>query len=172
MRLYRKVIPKIAREIIAQLNTKEMIEAEDGKLNEAELDLAAVMVEHLNAEDRIVKEAREALQKRNMGADRFPQMIKAVAEARNVKIGMEGLEDLLNQLLEALFASKNIAEVYAEDNNLRLSIKEIMDKYLSVSEEIDQEARRRLKNVREGTPEWEIEYPRMVAQLKRQKGLN
>ena len=35
----------------------------------------------------------------------------------------------------------------------------------------DREARNRLKNLREGTPEWEIEYPRVVAHLKRQKGL-
>ena len=40
-----------------------------------------------------------------------------------------------------------------------------------LDEELDKEARNRLKNLREGTPEWEIEYPRVVAALKRQKGL-
>lgn len=172
MRLYRKVIPKIAREIISQLNIQNIIEVEEGKVGEAELDLAAVMVEHLNSEDRIIKEAKEAILKRQLSADRFPQIVKAVADARNVKIGSEGLEDLLNQMLEVLFASKNIVEIYSEDRELRKAINGIMDKYISIPEAVDQEARNRLKNVREGTPEWEIEYPRMVSQLKRQKGLS
>lgn len=42
---------------------------------------------------------------------------------------------------------------------------------MKVSDEVEQEAKSRLKNVREGTPEWDIEYPRMIAQIKRQKGL-
>jgi hypothetical protein len=46
-----------------------------------------------------------------------------------------------------------------------------MNKSLKVTEEVEQEARSRLKNVKEGTPEWDIEYPRMLAQVKRQKGL-
>jgi len=169
MRLYRKVIPKIARDIISTLNSTETIEVEEDRLGEAELDLAAVMVEHLNAEDRIIKETKDALAKRQLGFDRFPQMVKAIADARGIKLGSLGLENVHNQILEALFSSKNIVEVYAEDNELRKTVKNIMDKYLSISEEVDKEARNRLKNVREGTHAWEIEYPRMVAQLKRQK---
>ncbi len=171
MRLYRKVVPKIARDVIRTLNHAGQIEVEDGKLDEAELDLAAVMVEYLNSEDRVIKEAQDTLTRRGLSFERFAQVKKSIADVRGVKIGDDGLDFVLKQTLEALFASRNIAEVYAEDHEIRKVVKEIMDKYLSISEEIDKEARSRIKNIREGTPEWDIEYPRIVAQLKKQKGL-
>lgn len=171
MHLYRKIIPKIARDVIRTLDAKKFVEIEDGKSDEAELDLAAVMVEYLNLEDRINKEARETLSRRGLNQDRFPQVRKSLAELRGVKIGDEGIENVLAQLLEALFASKNIAEVFADDGELRKLIKETMTRYLMISEDIDKEARARLKNIREGSPEWEIEYPRVVAQLKQHRGV-
>lgn len=172
MHLYRKIIPKIARDVIRTLNAKKSIEVEEGKMDEAELDLAAVMVEYLNADDRVNKEARDALARRGLSQDRFNQVRKSVAELRGVKIGDEAMDFVLEQLLEALFASKNIAEIFAEDQELRKETHEIMLKYMSISEEVDKEARGRLKNLREGSPEWEIEYPRIVSQIKRQKGLS
>lgn len=171
MRLYRKIIPKIAREVVRTLHSKQDIEVEDGRMDEAELDLAAVMVEYMNEEERIVTEAKETIARRGLSHDRFSQVKKSLSEARGFKIGDEGLDYVLNQMLEALFASRNIAEIYAEDNELRRFMREVVDKYTAVDEDLDREARNRLKNVREGTSEWEIEYPRMVAQLKRQKGL-
>ena len=52
MRLYRKAIPKIAREIIRSSNAQEHIELEDNKMEEAELDLAAILVTYMNEEEK------------------------------------------------------------------------------------------------------------------------
>lgn len=171
MALYRKVIPKIARDVIRTLCSKQAIVVEESRMSEAELDLAAVIVGHLDVEEEISREAAETLIRLGMPKDRFQQMKQRFAERRGVKIGEDGLEFLLGQLVEALFASKNIEEIFADDQELRKIINECISKALKVSDEIDQEARARLKNVREGTPEWDIEYPRMIAQVKRQKGL-
>jgi len=171
MALYRKVIPKIARDIIRTLCVENAIEVEEPKISEAELDLAAVMVGHLDAEEEVSREAADTLARLNMPKERFAQMKQRFAERRGIKIGEDGLEYLLGQLLEALFASKNIDEIFAEDIELRRIIKECMYKSLKISDEVEQEARGRLKNIQEGTPEWDIEYPRMIAQIKRQKGL-
>lgn len=171
MRLYRKIIPKIAREVIRTLHSKSDIEVEDGRMEEAELDLAAVMVEYMNEEERIVTETKETMARRGFSHDRFAQVKKSLAEARGFKIGEDGLEFVLEQMLEALFNSRNIAEVYAADQDLRKFMREVVEKYTAVDDDLDREARSRLKNLREGTPEWEIEYPRVVANLKRQKGL-
>lgn len=171
MQLYRKIIPKIARDTIRVLGAQKLIEVDDGKHDEAELDLAAVMVAYLNAEDRINREARDFLARRGLASDRFAQAKKSVAQMHGLKVGDDGLDYILEQICEALFASKNISEIFAEDAELRKNIREIMDRYLSISENLDAEARRRLKNLREGSPEWDIEYSRMVMQLKRQKGL-
>ena len=140
-------------------------------MSEAELDLAAVMVAHADAQEEVVREAADTLAKLGMPKDRFPQLKMRFAERRGIKLGEDGIEFLLNQMLEALFASKNIEEIYASDEELRSMIKDCMNKSLKVSEEVNQEARSRLKNLKEGTPEWDIEFPRMVAQVKRQKGL-
>ena len=171
MRIYRKIIPKIAREIVRTLHSRQEIEVEDGRMDEAELDLAAVMVEYMNDEERIVTEAKETIARRGLSFDRFAQVKKSLSEARGFKIGDDGMTYVIDQMLEALFVSKNIAEVYASDNDLRKFMKEVVDKYTAVDEDLDREARNRLKNLREGTPEWDIEYPRVVAHLKRQKGL-
>lgn len=171
MALYRKVIPKIARDVIRTLSTEEAIEVDEARMSEAELDLAAVMVGYIDAEEEISREAADTLIRLGMPKDRFSQMKLRFAERRGIKVGPDGIEFLLGQLLEALFQSKNIEEIYAEDTDLRKIIKECMNKSLKVSEEVEQEARARLKNIKEGTPEWDIEYPRMLAQVKRQKGL-
>ena len=171
MRLYRKIIPKIAREIIRTLHSRQQVEVEDGRMDEAELDLAAVMVEYMNEEERIVTEAKDTIARRGFSQDRFAQVKKSLAEARGFKIGDDGIEHVIHQMLEALFASKNIAEVFADDQEIRRFMRETVDKYTSVNEDLDREARNRLKNLREGTAEWEIEYPRMIAHPKRQKGM-
>ena len=171
MRLYRKAIPKIAREIIRSSNAQEHIELEDNKMDEAELDLAAILVSYMNDEEKLVRDTRDVMSRRGMSADRFAQMKKSMADSRGFKTGEDGLDFLLAQLLEGLFASRNIIEIYAEDNDLRLLMKSAIQKFTNVDEEIEREARGRLRNLREGTPEWEIEFPRAVAILKRQKGL-
>src|SRR5947209_1476583 len=108
MHLYRKVIPKIAREIVRALNSKGDIVVDDGNLDEAELDLAAVMVEYCNQEDRITQEAKDAISRRGLPHERFAQVKKGLADARGFKLGDDGLEEVINQMIEAFFASKNI----------------------------------------------------------------
>jgi uncharacterized protein len=78
---------------------------------------------------------------------------------------------VINQMLEALMHSRNIEEVFAEDHEMRKKITEALRKYLGIDEEIDREARGRLKNLREGTAEWDVEYEKVVGQLKRARGL-
>jgi len=75
-------------------------------------------------------------------------------------------------MLEGLMHSRNIEEVFAEDHEMRRKIATVMNKYLGIDEEIDREARGRLKNLREGSAEWDVEYERIVGQLKRARGLS
>ncbi len=171
MRLYRKIIPKMSKEIIANLRDNGDIEIDDQKLEEAYLDVAAILVEYCNAEDRLNQETRDTLARRGLSAERFAQVKRGLAEARSHKTGEEGAEHVINQMLEALMHSRNVEEVFAEDHEMRRKITECMRKYLGIDEEIDREARGRLKNLREGTADWDLEYERIVGQLKRAKGL-
>ncbi|MEM1024711.1 MAG: DUF507 family protein [Myxococcota bacterium] len=171
MKLYRKIIPKIAKELMARLRGDGDIEVDDQKLEEAELDAAAILVEYCNAEDRLNQETKDALTRRGLSAERFGQVKRGLSEARGHKTGEEGLEYVIDQMLEALMHSRNVEEVFAEDHEMRKKISETMRKYLGIDEEIDREARGRLRNMREGSAEWDVEYERVVGQLKRARGL-
>lgn len=171
MRLYRRIIPKMSKEIIAKLRADGDVEIDDQKLEEAELDVAAILVEYCNAEDRLNQETRDALSRKGLSAERFAQVKRGLAEAKGHKTGEEGAEYVINQILEALMHSRNVEEVFAEDHEMRRKITESMRKYLGIDEDIDREARSRLKNLREGTADWDMEYERIVSQLKRARGI-
>lgn len=171
MRLYRRIIPKMSKEIIAKLRGDGDVEIDDQKLEEAELDVAAILVEYCNAEDRLNQETRDALTRKGLSAERFAQVKRGLAEAKHHKTGEEGAEYVIGQMLEALMHSRNVEEVFAEDHEMRKKITDSMRKYLGIDEEIDREARSRLKNLREGSADWDMEYERIVAQLKRARGI-
>lgn len=171
MRLYRRVISKISKDSIHSLVTAGFIEVEKGKTEEAELDLAAVMVEYLNADENLTKQARDLLNKRGLTADHFLPAKRILAESENFKMGDEAIDYILTRLSEILLASKNIAEVFGNDSELRKTLRNSLEKYVLISKETDKEARDMLKNFKEGSPEWEIEYPRAIAQIKRKRGL-
>jgi hypothetical protein len=72
-------------------------------------------------------------------------------------MGDEGIEYVIGQMIEFLLISRNVEEVYAEDTSLRKKIFAIFKKHLDVDEEIDREARARLKHLQEGSSAWDIE---------------
>ncbi len=169
MKLYKKIIPRIAKDIIAELTLKNYIEIENGKMEEAELDITAIIVEYVNNEKKIHEQAKQIIAKRGFEHNRFYQIKKNIASSLGYKIESEALDFILNQIIEGFFASRNIAEIFGKDNDIRKTAKIIIDKYLLIPEELDKEARKYLKNINEGTAEWSIEYPRIISILKRRK---
>jgi len=166
MRIYRKVIPKIAKDVIRALLANHAIEIEDGHRDEAELDVAGVLVGYLNALDEIKNDAKETLIRHNLGIENLGRVKRSLAETRGVVTGEEALDYVLAQMLEGLFDSRHVEEIFAEDNEVRQIMHNSMRKYLGVDEELDREVRGRLKNLREGTSEWEVEYNRLIDQMR------
>ena len=74
-------------------------------------------------------------------------------------------------MLEAFMASRHVEEVFAEDAILRRKIKDICKKHMMVDEAIDQEVRDRIKNLEEGTQAWEVEYNKVLEQVKGKHGI-
>lgn len=171
MRLYPKVIPAIAREVIQTLTKENDIEVEPLRIADAEMDMAAVMREYLAAEERVNQATKEALERRGYDHSKFQQVKREMADVRGFKMGDEGIEYVIGQMIEFLLISRNVEEVYAEDPVLRKKIVTIFRKHLDVEAELDREARARMKNIPEGTAEWEIEYSRNLEMIKRVRGL-
>jgi hypothetical protein len=170
MKLYRKVIPKIAKDIVRSLLANRAIEVEDGHRDEAELDVAGVLVEHLNAEEKLASDARDEMERRGLPQEKYGLVKRALAEQRKLKIGDESLDFILDRIVASLYDSPHVSEVFAEDHDIRRKAREILGKYSGVDEELDKEARSRLRNLREGTPEWDIEYQKTIKQLRSLKG--
>jgi len=98
-------------------------------------------------------------------------MKKLIADQKHVKIVDEAIDYLLDQMIEILMHSSNVDEVFAEDHVLRVRLREPLRKQFAAEEQLEQEVRGRLKHVQEGTQMWEIEYRRMMEDIKRRKGL-
>jgi hypothetical protein len=171
MRLYPKVIPTIAREVVQTLMQDGDIEVETLRIADAEMDMAAIMKEYLAAEERVNAATREALERRGYDHSKFNQVKREMADVRGFKMGDEGIEYVIGQMIEFLLISRNVEEVYAEDHGLRKKVFQIFKKHLDVDDEIDREARARLKHLQEGTSAWDIEYQKTVELLRRSRGL-
>ena len=171
MRLYPKVIPVTSRETIQQLMQDGDIEVEPMRIADAEMDLSAIMREYLTNEERVNQATREALERRVYDYSKFNQVKREMADVRGFKMGDEGIEYVINQMIEFLLISRNVEEVFAADNSLRQKIFAVMKKHLDVDEEIDREARARLKHLQEGTSAFDIEYNKTVEQIRRARGL-
>ena len=171
MRLYPKVIPIISREVVQKLMQDGDIEVEPMRVADAEMDLSAIMREYLANEERVNQATREALERRGYDYSKFNQVKREMADVRGFKLGDEGIEFVINQMIEFLLISRNVEEVYAADNLLRSKIHVVMKRHLDVDDEIDKEARSRLKHLQEGTSAFDIEYNKTVEQIRRARGL-
>lgn len=171
MRLYPKVIPVISRECVQALMKEGFIEVEPMRVADAEMDLSAIMREYLANEERVNQATREALERRGYDYSKFNQVKREMADVRGFKMGDEGIEYVINQMIEFLLISRNVEEVFAGDNELRSKIFGVMKKHLDVDEEIDREARARLKHLQEGTSAFEVEYNKTLEQIRRARGL-
>ncbi len=169
MRLYPGKVDTIAAEIITTLVAAGDIEVSDG--NEAQLDAAAVLKEYIRVEKELTERAKDILEIRGLPYSHLGRTKRQLAEQKEFGLGEEGLSWIANQMLEAFMASRHIDEVFAEDTILRRKIKDICKKHMAVDEAIDQEVRDRLKNLDEGTTAWEVEYQKVLDQVKGKHGL-
>lgn len=171
MRLYPKVIPIISREVVQKLMQDGDIEVEPVRISDAEMDLSAIMREYLANEERVNQATREALERRGYDHSKFNQVKREMADVRGFKMGEDGVEYVINQMIEFLLISRNIEEVYSADQSMRLKIHSVMKRHLDVDDDIDKEARARLKHLQEGTSAFDIEYNKTIDQIRRARGL-
>jgi hypothetical protein len=170
VKLYTGKIPTIASEIIQSLVGANDIEVVDG--HEAQLDVEAVLKEYVRMDREITDKAKDVLDQRKLAYGQFGKVKRALADERGFALGEEATNWIANQVLETFMQSQHIDEVYADDVVLRKKLKEILKKHMQVDEELDEEVRKRIKNLEEGTQTWELEYAKVMEQIKRKHGIN
>jgi len=171
VKFYPKLIDRIAKEIVQTLTQRGDIEVEPDAMDDARQDFAAIMREYEAQERAISDEAKTMLIRRDWPRSKLAEARRILAAQRKVPLGDDGIDYVINQMLELMMMSGHIEEVYAPDNVLRKRIVTIIRKYAKMDEEVDQEVRARLKHLEEGTADWEIQYKRVQEQVRRIKGL-
>lgn len=169
MRLYSGKIPAIATEVVRSLVASKDIEAESPK--QVESDIAAVLNQYLVDEREVSERAKDLLEHTGKPQTEYPRLRALAAEEKGIKLGDEALDYLLDQVVEMLMHSSNVDEVYAADVELRRKMAPVFKKHMAVDATVDAEVRGQLRQLREGTREWEIEYTRVLEQVRRRKGL-
>jgi len=169
MRLHSAKVPEIAAQIVKSLVDAGDIESESPK--EVELDVRSVLEQYIRDEQEVSDKAKDLVAARGLPQTELARVKKALADERKIKLGDDAVDYLLDQLVQMLMHSGNVDEVFAEDVELRRKMREPLRRQAALEEELQAEVRGRLKHVKEGTTMWEIEYRRMMEEIKRRKGL-
>ncbi len=169
MRLYPGKIDTIAAEIITKLSADGDIEVSDPR--EAQLDAASVLKEYIRVDKELTERAKDILEIRGLPYSALGRTKRQLADQKEFGLGEDGVTWICNQLVETFMQSRHVEEVYADDVTLRRKIKEIVRKHMAVDDELDAEVRQRIKNLQEGTAAWEVEYAKVMDQIKTKHGI-
>jgi uncharacterized protein len=169
MRLFSGKVTTISEEIVRMLTTDSDIETEQP--SEVVLDIESVLKEYLRFERSISDEAKNRMEARGLPYAQLGKLRSQVAKEKGAPQADDILPYLLDQILNMLFHSRNVDEIYAEDADLRKKLVPILRKHMDVGGELDEEVRSKIKNLEEGTATFEIEYQRIMGEMKRKKGL-
>src|SRR5690242_12610772 len=113
MRLYASKIPTIADEVVRDLKAANDIEVE----NEAEvrLDIEAVLKEFVRVDREVGDEAKNRMQQRGLPSSNLGKLKAQISKERGGPPPDEPLPYLLEQIMNMLFHSQNVIEIFADD---------------------------------------------------------
>ncbi len=171
MKIYRGKIKPIAEDVITKLVKEGDIEVAPEQIGETVLDVEAIIREYLRMDEEISRQAREIMQKKGTSYTEFGRIRRMLAEEKNFELGDRVIYWISNQIVECFMINSRVSEIFSEDHAIRRKIAAVFDAHLGIEKEVERETRERIKNLEEGTPEWELEYRRVYNQIARRKGL-
>ncbi len=169
MRIYSSKVPTIAQEITRTLLAANDIESASPK--EVEADVAAVLNSYLATDKEVTEATKDLLERTNRSQSEFSRVKSQIAETKGIKTGEDTLDYLLDQIVEIFNHSANVDEIFAQDHELRRKMAPIFKKHMLMDEALDNEVRAQLKHVTEGSRTWDIEYARVMEQVKQKRGV-
>ncbi len=169
MKLYRGKIKGIASDIVEKLIVDGDMEVNERYSVEVKLDLQAIMENYLREESVVQTKARDLM--RDGDGYSYGRLVKMVSEEMDFQMGDEGIDWIIEQMLQSFMINSNVEEVFAADNIMRKKIIDILRKQLDIEEDIDGEVRHRIKHVKEGTRVWDIEYGKVRHEIEKKRGL-
>jgi hypothetical protein len=171
MKLYRAKIQGIAKSVVDRLITDGDIEVRPEKKEEAEKDLAAIMDDYMRRDNELRDRIRDVMSDQNIPYSDFGRTRKKLADELGHPLGDDVDRFLSRQFIENMMISPNVDEVYGEDRVIYKKILDVLKANDVDEKEIRDEALTRMKNVQEGTVEYEIQLQEQIKQVKKRRGL-
>lgn len=171
MKLYRAKIPTIAKDVIERLVTEGDVEIAGEARPEAEADLVAIMEEFIRRDFDFRNRVRDEMAKRKIPFDQYGRVRSKVSEETDHPTGDDVDRFLCRQFIENLMISRFVEEVFADDEEMYPKVMEVIRGHDVDEREIRAEAADKIKNVREGTVDYEIALRDAMRDVKKRRGL-
>lgn len=172
MRLHRERIPAVAKSIVDTLVDKELIDVTQESRPEVELDVESVLKEYRRMDHEITEKARDLVATRGLDYSQTFKLKAKLAQERGFGLNDDAVQWLADQIVEILLQSNHVEEVFGEDNDLRGAIAPVLKRELHVDSDLDKQVKARIKNLQEGTNDYEVEYKKTMEQLRNARKLN
>ena len=171
MRVYRAKVPLIARDIVEAMLTANDVEIAAENREEAEKDFVAIMEEFVRRDMHLRNLVRDHMADRNIPYNEYGKTRSRIAEEMGHPLGEDVEKFLARQFVENLMISQFIDEVFEEDRVIYKRLLDVLRGHNVDEGDIREEAKARLKNIREGTVDYEIALQKAVREEKKRRGL-
>ncbi len=171
MRLYRSKIPQIAHDCIDVLVRDGDIEVDSTHRPEAEQDLVAIMEEYRRRDFEFREAVKDRMERHGIPYDQYGRTRSRMSDELRHPLGDDVERFLCRQFVENLMITRFVEEVYEEDQVIYRKLMDVLRSHHVDEDEIRTEAVTKIKNVREGTVDWEIALQAAVRDVKKRRGL-
>ena len=171
MKLYHTKIPEIATEIIETLIKADLLELRAEVRSEAEQDLIAIMEEYLRRDRALREKVREYMHSRSVPYSRYGRIRSRMADNWGHPLSDDVERFLARQFVENFMMSRFIEEVFGTDEVLYKTVIDVLRQYHVDEAALREEARGKVKNVKEGSVEYEIALEQALREVKKRHGL-
>jgi hypothetical protein len=172
MRILKERISTIARNVVDALVKGEMIEISQENRSEVELDVESVLKEYRRMDAELAEKARDLVANRQLDYSQTFKMKQKLAQEAGFGLNEDGIQWVCDQIVELLMQSRHVDEVFGEDHELRAHTAPVLKRELSVESDLDKQVRSRIKNLQEGTQDFDVEYRKTMEQLRNARRLD
>lgn len=172
MKLYRARVAPIAHAIIERLCTENDIDVAPENREEAERDIQAILDTYLREDQRIQEDAREQLERRGLPYDQLSKIRRELCEQRGHATNNDVEKFLSRQIVENFMISRFVEEVFSGDREIQKKVLAVLLAHDVDESKLRLEARERIKNVKEGSVEFEEAMNRAMREVRKRHGLS
>lgn len=180
MRLHKTQISKLADHIIEILTvknqfvevatrTEEELQVKDEarhsseplpptKIDELHRAVRSVLYNYLNTDQRLHQAAREEIDRRGEDNTELYTVKRKLAKREGFGLGEEAPVYIIEQLIESLLHSSSVAEVFADDLELRMALLPTLSEAMASRRNLQQEMNARLRKIEKSSESWEELY--------------